>query len=200
MTNGKCRFLEGQASRPAPGETSPARGLLSPRRLTVRRAPLFRLTGGSGRLSDPKPSFHQFTIRSSNKHGFGGTRQVYCVQIPGLFLHGSRRDEGNIAVNPNNRTLVVQQGHKRPAFSVLLHRRFFLRINLHPINTDWNRESVTHIPQIFYRSDCNAFRNGAIRLPGPIPAPGRLVVALVEGANRQNGRSPRRRLMVSMAN
>jgi len=123
-------FVMGQASRPAPFETVLAQRLQLVLDVIARRAPSFRLTGGSGRFSDPQPSFHQVTDRGAWRPGFLGTRQPDRARRPfhlsPVIFHGSRRS-------------------KKPTFILFIHRLLFLPIDLLPIDTDGSPENVTFL-------------------------------------------------------
>jgi hypothetical protein len=145
-------FVMGQASRPALGETvakhrSLSRGFLPC--VTARRAPLYRLTGGSGRVSDPHPSFHQVTARNSRQLDRTGPVRHYSPFV----IHGTYMHVGDIAVFPHNRirqsqTHVLEWAFKRPDFVIFKHR-LFPSIDLPATDTDGNRENVTLLRPLF---------------------------------------------------
>ena len=155
-------FSVGQASQPALGQTvtkrpSLMRGVRSLHDTTTRRAPSFRLTGRSRRLSDPQPSFHQVTARNTRHHGLHGTSQLDRTCPPRrqrlLIIDRGHLDVGNIAVFPyrtrRSQDRVLKPRYKRPTVIVFAHRRLLHPVNLHPIDTDWNRENVTRLRTFF---------------------------------------------------
>jgi len=155
-------FLVGQASRPALGQTvakrpSLMRGVRSLPNATMSRVPSFRLRGRLRRFSDPQPSFHQVTARNSGRHGPQGASQLDRTRPPHrqslLVIDRGHLDVGNMAVFLyrilQSQARVLKPRYKRPTVIVFAHRRLLHPVDLHPIDTDWNRENVTPLRTFF---------------------------------------------------
>jgi hypothetical protein len=129
-------FSLGQASRPALGQVAKRRSQALLPQTTVRRGSSFRLTGGSGRLSDPQPSFRQVTARSARQYLF----HRHCQIDPTQF----RLDQGAFVTDGGH----IDLGNKASACIVSVHLRFSPPIYLHPIDTGGNIENVTVLRRI----------------------------------------------------